>query len=63
MIPSITIFARHAVGCKYQGDETARRCDCRKHLRWSVGGRQYYFVGWVTGNRHHGLIRKSARQP
>ena len=41
MIPSITIFVRHAADCKYRDDEAWKRCNCRKHLRWSNGGRQY----------------------
>ncbi len=40
-IPVITIFVRHAKDCKYQGDETCKRCDCRKHLRWTANGVQY----------------------
>jgi site-specific recombinase XerD len=39
--PIITIFVRHSEGCKYKGDEFARRCQCRKHLRWSQNGTQY----------------------
>ena len=39
--PLITIYVRHAPGCKYSADETAKRCNCRKHLRWSQGGKQY----------------------
>jgi integrase/recombinase XerD len=41
MVPSITIYVRHAADCKYSDDETWRRCDCRKHLRWSLDGRQH----------------------
>jgi len=41
MVPSITIFVRHAPGCKYREDETWKRCNCRKHLRWSHDGKQY----------------------
>lgn len=41
MVPSITIFVRHAVSCKYRDDEMWRRCNCRKHLRWSQDGKQY----------------------
>jgi len=37
----VTVFTRHAVGCKYEGNEFARRCDCRKHLRWTSGGKQH----------------------
>jgi len=41
MIPSVTVFVRHSGDCKYKGDETWRRCDCRKHLRWSKNGKQH----------------------
>jgi site-specific recombinase XerD len=34
----ITIYVRHSVGCKYEGDEFAKRCDCRKWLRWTPSG-------------------------
>jgi integrase/recombinase XerD len=45
-IPLITIFVRHGKAvdgksCKYAGDEFSKRCQCRKHLRWSVNGQQY----------------------
>ena len=40
MIPSITIFVRHAADCPHQGDEFYKRCNCRKHLRWTSDGRQ-----------------------
>jgi integrase/recombinase XerD len=40
VIPSISIFVRHAASCKYSGDENWKRCDCRKHLRWSHAGGQ-----------------------
>jgi integrase/recombinase XerD len=39
--PAITIFVRHTPGCKYAGDEFAKRCSCRKHLRWTQGGKQH----------------------
>jgi integrase/recombinase XerD len=39
--PIITIFVRHSTGCKYAGDEFSKRCDCRKHLRWTHNGTQY----------------------
>ncbi len=41
MVPSIAIFVRHTPDCKYRGDETCKRCNCRKHLRWSHDGKQY----------------------
>jgi len=39
--PLITIFVRHSTDCKYAGDEFCKRCNCRKHLRWSANGKQY----------------------
>ncbi len=39
--PVITIFVRHSSGCKYAGDEFSRRCNCRKHFRWTQNGEQY----------------------
>jgi integrase len=39
--PLITIFVRHYHGCKYAGDEFNKRCDCKKHLRWTMHGKQY----------------------
>ena len=39
--PVITIFVRHSADCEYQGDEFCKRCNCRKHLRWTQNGRQY----------------------
>lgn len=39
--PIITIMVRHSKGCKYVGDESCKRCNCRKHLRWSLGGKQF----------------------
>src|ERR1039458_3554542 len=38
--PLIAIFVRHSADCKYKGDEFARRCSCRKHLRWTLNGTQ-----------------------
>jgi integrase/recombinase XerD len=39
--PLITIFVRHAADCKYAGDEFTKRCNCRKHFRWTQNGRQF----------------------
>jgi integrase/recombinase XerD len=39
--PLITIFVRHSPGCKYAGDEFCKRCDCKKHFRWTLNGKQY----------------------
>lgn len=38
--PIITIFVRHSADCKYKRDEFCRRCQCKKHLRWSHNGTQ-----------------------
>ena len=38
--PTITIYVRHSVGCKYASDEFAKRCDCRKWLRWTQDGQR-----------------------
>src|SRR5580704_15773336 len=40
-IPLITIFVRHAADCKYAGDEFSKRCNCRKHFRWTQDGKQF----------------------
>lgn len=37
----LTIFVRHTSGCKYAGDEFAKRCNCRKHFRWVSKGVQH----------------------
>jgi integrase/recombinase XerD len=39
-IPLITIFVRHSKGCPYQGDEFNKRCRCKKHLTWTLAGKQ-----------------------
>jgi len=36
--PVITIFVRHS---EYHGDEFTKRCQCKKHLRWTMRGKQY----------------------
>lgn len=38
--PLVTIFVRHAAGCKYAGEEFSKRCACKKHLRWTLNGTQ-----------------------
>jgi len=39
--PVITIFVRHSPKCKYKDDEFYKGCKCRKHFRWSSGGKQH----------------------
>jgi site-specific recombinase XerD len=41
MIPSIAIFTRHSERCPRHGEEDWRKCNCRKHLRWTHNGKQY----------------------
>lgn len=36
--PLITIYVRHSAGCRYEGNEFAKKCDCRKWLRWTPKG-------------------------
>ena len=61
--PVITIFVRHSTKdgkpCKYAGDEMARRCNCRKHLRWTLNGTQYRKA---AGTRSWGEAEKVKRQ-
>jgi site-specific recombinase XerD len=38
--PVVTIFVRHSADCKYAGDEFCKRCNCRKHFRYSLQGKQ-----------------------
>jgi site-specific recombinase XerD len=46
--PLITIFVRHNPDCKYAGDDFSKRCNCKKHLRWSQKGKQFRMK---TGSR------------
>jgi site-specific recombinase XerD len=39
--PLITIYVRHSKGCKYENDEFAKRCECRKWLRWTQDGTRH----------------------
>ena len=39
--PIVTIFVRHSADCKYSGDEFWKRCNCRKHFRYTLHGKQY----------------------
>jgi integrase/recombinase XerD len=39
--PVITIYVRHTPGCKRDGDEFTKLCNCRKHLRWQQDGKRY----------------------
>ena len=40
--PIVTIFVRHASGCKQASDSFSKRCQCGKHLRWTVNGKQFF---------------------
>jgi len=37
----INVFVRHSPVCKYAGDEFSKRCNCRKHFRWTQNGKQF----------------------
>lgn len=54
-VPIITIFVRHSADCKYKRDEFCRRCQCKKHLRWTLNGSQYRKAAntrlWVEAER------------
>jgi integrase/recombinase XerD len=38
---AVTIYVRHSAGCKYAGEEFHKGCNCRKHFRWSIKGKQF----------------------
>jgi integrase/recombinase XerD len=40
-VPEIVIYVRHSATCKFAADERSRRCDCRKFMRWTAGGKQH----------------------
>lgn len=40
--PVVTIFVRHSADCRYKGEGFHKQCRCRKHLRWSHNGRQFF---------------------
>ena len=40
-VPQITVFVRHRANCSHRANEFYKRCDCRKHLRWSHDGKQH----------------------
>jgi integrase/recombinase XerD len=61
--PVITIFVRHAAGCKNAGDEFAKRCNCRKHFRWSANGKQHrQMAGTRSWTEAEGLKRDLENQ-
>lgn len=37
----IEVFARHSKNCKYTAQKQSRRCDCPKHMRWTMAGKQH----------------------
>jgi site-specific recombinase XerD len=39
--PIITIYVRHSADCRYKDDEFCKRCNCRKHLRYTLNGKQF----------------------
>src|ERR1035441_6007966 len=63
MTPTITIFVRHGFSkgkpCPYTGDESARRCKCPKHLRWTMDGVRHRAK---TGTRSWAEAEKAKRR-
>ena len=55
-MPIIAIEVRHSAGFKYDGDEFAKRCDCRKHLHRIHNGRASFQLSRRTD-------RKSVKEP
>ena len=41
MVPTITIYVRHRADCRYASDAFWKRCNCRKHLRWTYQGKEH----------------------
>jgi integrase/recombinase XerD len=58
-VPLITIFVRHAADCKYAGDEFSKRCQCRKHFRWTHNGVQHRRM---AGTRSWGIAEEEKRR-
>ena len=54
MVPTIAIRPAHC-GLQVSRGQTWKRCDCRKHLRWSHDGKQYRRSAetrsWETGRK------------
>ena len=57
--PVITVFVRHSADCKYRGDEFCKRCDCKKHLRYTINGRQ---IRKKTGVRSWAAAEEKKRE-
>ena len=65
-IPVITIFVRHSADCKHRDDEHYKRCNCRKHFRWTHGRKQYRRSAktrsWIQADTNKRLLRPSSQQ-
>jgi integrase/recombinase XerD len=57
--PVVTIFVRHSADCKYAGDEFNKRCDCKKHIRYTLNGKQ---IRMKTGCRSWAAAEKKKRE-
>jgi hypothetical protein len=60
--PVITIFARHSEDCKCKGDEFARRCQCRKYLRWTHNGTQYRRTAGTRSWAEAGTVKREIEE-
>lgn len=58
-VPVVTIFVRHTEDCKYAGDEFCKRCNCRKHFRWTQDGKQHR---QTAGTRSWATAEKGKRE-
>ena len=56
--PILTIFVRYSTDRRYRGDEFTKRCNCRKHRRWSQNGTQFRKT---TGTRSWAEAEKKKR--
>jgi hypothetical protein len=61
MVPSVTIYADARLAAT-AGDETWKRCDCGKHLRWTFEDQQLLALSqdpvMGTGRGKKGGVRK-----
>lgn len=58
--PEITVYVRHSANCPHRMEgEDYPSCKCRKHLRWTMNGRQYRRT---AGTRVWRLAEAEAKQ-
>lgn len=66
-IPSTTIVVRHSAECPYKDDAFYKRCNCFKHLRWSVVGKLHWKATkqrtWAGAQRFQREFELSFHEP